>query len=85
MIQNTSNIQDSHDNESSQILYKHSWVNRFTNFVAGLKTPSYELLHNIGRCLDLIINEMRKGKGTQDNLSKLRDNFSTLTMTNDWL
>ncbi|MGB7874805.1 MAG: hypothetical protein WBL25_10510 [Anaerolineales bacterium] len=45
----------------------------------------YELLHNIGRRLDLIINEMSKSKGTQDDLSKLRDNFSTLTMTNDWL
>lgn len=45
----------------------------------------YELLRNIGRRLDLIINEMSKSKGTQDDLSKLRDNFSTLTMTNDWL
>lgn len=44
-----------------------------------------ELLHDIGSRLEMVISEMSKNKDAQDDLSQLKENFSTLTMTNDWL
>lgn len=44
-----------------------------------------EFLHEIGSRLEMVIEEMGKCKNAQDDLSRLRENFSTLTTTNEWL
>jgi hypothetical protein len=44
-----------------------------------------EFLHDIGSRLEMVIVEMSKCSDAQDDLSRLRENFSTLTSTNDWL
>lgn len=55
------------------------------NAYGRIVAKKHELLHNIGSRLEMVINEMSKCEDAQEDLSKLRDNFSTLTMTNDWL
>lgn len=44
-----------------------------------------ELLHDIGSRLEMVISEMSKSGDAQDDFSQLKENFSTLTLTNDWL